>query len=365
MSGSADQRRAPGLDAIRAAAIALVLAHHFRHLPGAPEGLRWFGLRGYVGVDLFFVLSGWLIGGQLWRELGRTGTIDRWRFWKRRWWRTLPSYLAMLVLLVAVGRLAPSDLPAMALFLQNYLAPGVWLATWSLCIEEQFYLALPLVAPLVLRARKISRPAAVAAAVGLIGLSPLLRALAFAQLAAGSYDDFLNGFYAPTHLRLEGLALGVAMAALAAWRTPLWQTLERRAGLAGVIGALLVASQWLPLLTGATADPRERLGFYNAVPGFFVVSLGVAFLLPWATSWRAPRIVARLLAVVADHAYALYLTHELARDAVTQALAGRTLPFALWLVLVVLASALLAAGLRAGVERRGLGWRAATSPRAG
>jgi peptidoglycan/LPS O-acetylase OafA/YrhL len=139
------RERAPGLDLLRVCAIGLVLLHHFRHLPGAPEGLRWFALRADVGVDLFFVLSGWLVGGQLWRERARTGGGRMWRFWRRRWWRTVPAYLAVLALLAVLGRVRGADVPAMLLFLQNHLAPHAWLTSWSLCIEEQFYLALPLV----------------------------------------------------------------------------------------------------------------------------------------------------------------------------------------------------------------------------
>jgi peptidoglycan/LPS O-acetylase OafA/YrhL len=347
--------RSPGLDAIRIMAITLVALHHFRHLPGCPSSLGWFALRGYVGVDLFFVLSGWLIGGQLWRELQRDGRLELGRFWKRRWLRTLPSYAAMVLLLVACGRVAPVDVPVLVPFLQNYLHPHAWLTSWSLCVEEHFYLLLPLVAPLLLRARRLSRPFAIGAMASVILFSPVLRLLAFPRLAHGTYDDFLDGFYVPTHLRLDGLALGVLLAWLATFRHPLWGFLERHARPCAAIGGLLVASHWLPVLTGGTEDVRERLAFYPAVLDFLTVGVGVALILPLANRWRTAPLVATGLAVVADHAYAVYLTHELARDAVQGLL--RSAPFPLALAATVAAAAVFAMLLRRFVEVPALRWR--------
>jgi peptidoglycan/LPS O-acetylase OafA/YrhL len=355
-AGPADRRS--GLDAIRAAAIVLVLAHHFRHLDGCPRWFEWFALRGYAGVDLFFVLSGWLIGGQVFRELARTDSLDLKRFWTRRWLRTLPSYAVILLVLSAVGRLSLRDLAAMVPFLQNYLAPSAWLASWSLCIEEQFYLALPLVILGLLRLRTISRPLALGAVAGLVLISPFLRLLAFPTLATMSYDDFLGRFYVPTHLRLDGLALCFVCAASATWRRPIWTFLERRATVAALLGTtLIIGTLWNPFLAGFTTDPRERLAFFPAVPGFFVIAIGVAFMLPSASLPRAPTRVSRLLAGIADHAYALYLTHELARDAVVAALGRFALPFAVILACVVAGTVCFALILRRFIESPALRYR--------
>lgn len=331
-----------------------MVVHHFRHLPGAPEALRWFALRGYVGVDLFFVLSGWLIGGQLWRERAASGDLDVFRFWKRRWWRTLPAYFAALALLVALGRVGLSHLPAMLTFTQNYAAPSLWLASWSLCIEEQFYLLLPLavLGGGFLRQNKIPFLALTA-----VLAAPLPRAIAWFSGPPATYDAFLETFYVRTHLRLDGLALGLALAALSTYRHAAWTWLEQhRRGLA-LVGLVLASTPWWPFLAGATSNPAERMTWFNAVPGFFLVSLGTALVLPFAASWHAPEPIGRALAAFADHAYATYLVHEVARDAVASLLGPRVMPFAMWFTACLVATALGAMALRRLVELPGLRWR--------
>lgn len=343
--------RIAGLDLIRAAAILAVMVHHFRHLPGVPVWFEWIGLRGYVGVDLFFVLSGWLIGGQLLREARQSGRLDMPAFWARRWFRTLPSYYAMLFLLVATGRIAIGDTPTMTVFAQNYLDPLRWLLSWSLCIEEQFYLLLPVILGALLSARRSLRWAAVAV---IVAFSPVLRLFEFPSMSRGSYANFLAYFYSPTHLRLDGLVLGVCVAA-AREHLPEWwlRALSRKGSLAAAGCALAITASFTPWFTGEGIAGTERMRFFPAVPGFLLVSVGVASCIPWASQARLTR---RWLAVpvtfVADHAYALYLTHEQVAGSV-RALA-RARPFtSFWLLLatVTVVSFLAAATLRTVVER--------------
>lgn len=347
MSGHAAVRR-PGLDVIRAAAILLVMLHHFRHLPGCPEWLRWVAVRSFVGVDLFFVLSGWLIGGQLFRELRATGGIDVVRFWAKRWLRTLPSYYVVLATLVVAGSIAASDVAAMATFTQNYVNPQGWLVSWSLCIEEQFYLVLPV---LVLAVRRARPPFAAAALVTACLVSPALRWTAHHSMAEGSYGDFIKGFYGVTHLRLEGLAIGVSIAGFRVFRPNVWARLADRAIALAVFGtAAIVAGTWNPWWTGFGSDGVDRMAFFPAVPGFVVVSVGVALLLPLAETARVRSVALGAGTLfVAEHAYALYLTH----DQILRFTGGVSQRYGFWPALVVtfvLAFA-VAVGLRRLVER--------------
>lgn len=90
-------RRDENTDLVRATAIVMVIVHHIGQFQTTvpTQLLKWFSLGAY-GVDLFFVLSGWLIGGLLWREHQHSGTVNIVRFWGRRWLRTLPLYFAVL-----------------------------------------------------------------------------------------------------------------------------------------------------------------------------------------------------------------------------------------------------------------------------
>jgi peptidoglycan/LPS O-acetylase OafA/YrhL len=101
----------------------------------------------------------------------------------------------------------------------------------------------------------------------------------------------------------------------------------------------------------------ERLDWFHAVPGFFLVSLGAALTLPAAAAWAPRPRIARALAFFAELAYGLYLTHELARDAFVALVGPRPLPFALLLAGVLLASLAAALLVNRLVERPLLTWR--------
>lgn len=344
-----------GLDLLRASAIALVLVHHLRHLPGTPEWLRWLGLRSYIGVDVFFVLSGWLIGGQLLRGLSQARSeFSIARFYTRRLARTLPPYLAVLAGLLALGRVPLASLPVYALFAQGYLDPQRWLVSWSLCVEEHFYLALPILLLGLGKAPPRHR-AGIAAAVAcaLMTLSWLLRALTFEPTR--DYSAFIAAMYVPTHLRLDGLAMGVSLAAI--WQgSPRWRGwLDRGPARLAALGlTITLVAAYAPWLTGWTAESSERLRWYTQVPAPFVVSAGVTLILPFAARWRAaPTLLARPVTWLAEHAYALYLVHSFAPEVQR----GVTASWPLQWTLALASSLAGAALLRALVEQPALRWR--------
>ena len=146
----------PALDGIRALAVALVLADH-----GGVHGVPG----GFIGVDVFFVLSGFLITSLLLDELGRTGAIDLPGFWVRRARRLLPALILMVFAVVALRELFPSG--AISAVRDDAVAAFFWFAnwvlvfrdtdyftqgqtpsplqhTWSLAVEEQYYVVWPL-----------------------------------------------------------------------------------------------------------------------------------------------------------------------------------------------------------------------------
>lgn len=146
----------PGIDGLRAIAVLSVVLYHF----GVP-GLRG----GFVGVDVFFVISGFLIGGLLWKERQSTGRVALGAFWMRRVRRLAPAYFAMAIVTSAAAWLVllPFELRGYG---ESLIAATTWLSnvqfwresgyfdagsdskpllhTWSLSVEEQFYVVLPL-----------------------------------------------------------------------------------------------------------------------------------------------------------------------------------------------------------------------------
>lgn len=170
------------IDGLRAIAVLSVVLYHFG-VPGLTGG--------FVGVDIFFVISGFLIGGILWREHSTTGKISILRFYVRRFKRLAPAYFAMaiatfvaawFILLPFEFREFGKSLIAATVYLSNvffwrssgYFDSGaedkVLLHTWSLAVEEQFYVFLPLILLIILRWRR--------------RVPVILAALALASLAA-------------------------------------------------------------------------------------------------------------------------------------------------------------------------------------
>ncbi len=151
MSVAASAARLAGLDTLRAIAITIVILFHLQGF--LPAALHPVAGVGWMGVDLFFVLSGYLIGGQILRPYATGDRVNLAEFYCRRAYRILPAYLVILLLYFFVP--AWREWPGLAagwkfltftenLFL-NYPADLAFSHAWSLCVEEHFYLLLPLI----------------------------------------------------------------------------------------------------------------------------------------------------------------------------------------------------------------------------
>lgn len=219
MSATALNKTAPrlaALDTLRGIAVVLVLG---AHLP-APTGdtaivflIRAWQKIGWIGVDLFFVLSGYLVSGLLFRSWKETGRLGIGRFLMRRAWKIYPAFYAMLGLLVLYrysrGLGMPQDLLlAEALFVQNYFPP-IFPHTWSLGVEEHFYLLLPLL--LFVLSGKSDKPfAPLPIMFGIVAVTCLsLRIWASLDTSIPVWK-----IYQPTHHRVDSLLFGVVIA----WR---------------------------------------------------------------------------------------------------------------------------------------------------
>ncbi|QRK09548.1 acyltransferase [Archangium violaceum] len=341
---SASSHRIPGLDLLRAIAITWVMVGHLfeiaPELHGLPPVIRTLMGAGPAGVDLFFVLSGFLIGRILCRMLVPGGGLDVLGFWSRRWLRTLPAYYAVLLvglLTEAFGRSRGSwngSLPAYFVFLQTYLSDMPrfnW--TWSLCIEEHFYLMLPLVLMAVGRllprmsARRMLLSVGVACLVvsissrflhwWLAGMPPLevLKKIALET----------RSFYVFSHCRLDGIAMGLVVAAL-----PSPTAAAKRLGPWAVAAAVALVLAKPFLVTTPTA---WLLSFTGLAVGFAV--------LVWSASPGGvlEKVSVPGAAFISDISYAFYLTHltvfGLARRALPGASGALVAALAIPLAIVV------------------------------
>lgn len=287
----------PGLDGLRALAVAAVLLYH---LP-----VSWMR-GGWLGVSAFFVLSGYLITSLLLAEHRTTGCISRTRFWARRLRRLMPASLACLglvVMLVATGALVTTptlrgDLLAALFDVENWRAYAVggydalWRAPspvlhfWSLAIEEQWYLVWPIVVAACLARSRWLLPSVVAAGTA---AAVITGALISSELA-----------YLATFTRAAELLVGAGLAlVLARWAPPSRSRLLDAAGIGG-LAVVLVAFSVVPL-----DWPQLFVG------GLLVFALVVAVVITSAVSGG---VVARLLGAaplvwLGQRSYGVYLYH--------------------------------------------------------
>jgi len=358
------------LDGLRALAILLVLARHSlrpfvsedAYLPVAAAGpldLTPFLLNGWVGVDLFFVLSGFLIGRQAWRGDGFV------RFWFKRATRILPAYWACLLVIavgITIGGTWPrsgGDLLAHLALLQDYTGSTFVPAFWSLGVEEKFYLLAPVLVFVLGRGRAPRWQAS--ALMGLWALPVALRALAAAGVGTVTYLEYFPRFRSPFHLTCESLVLGFAIA---------WLSLQPQAGALGrrarnliFCGGAAWVLYWLvPSLVLRTIDA------FTIVTASACIGLGFGAMVLAAVS--GPGVYSGLLGwrgwrPVATGSYTLYLTHMMVLP-VAAALAeafplvpgaavpARWLAFLPWYLALSCGSALL---LHRYVEKPVLVWR--------
>ncbi|MCD0443052.1 acyltransferase [Glycomyces sp. A-F 0318] len=298
-------RHVAALDVVRGAAITGVLLFHTGHLPG-----------GFLGVDLFFVLSGHLITDLLLREAAATGRVSLAAFWGRRIRRLLPALAVMLAVVTAVTwavappglvRTTLADLPWAQLQLFNWhlIAESsdywdrfgqdrVFEHLWSIAVEEQFYLVWPaLVAVFALGWRRVDRP--VAAAAGLVSVFSVL----FMALGADP-----SRVYMGTDTRAFSLLLGALVAAPAV-RRGLVRACGRRPGAAAALAASGIGAMWL--LVDGTGGPWL---FDGGLFAHALLSAVLIALLASAPDAGWPRaLAARPLRWLGLVSYSLYLWH--------------------------------------------------------
>ena len=291
--------RYPALDLLRLVAIGMTVLVHTPSLVARIAVLRPFGNALWLGVDLFMLISGWLLGGQLLRD-AKAKDFRPGRFYLKRWLRTLPPYYAMLAVLYLLrgadhAQIPPWQMLTHLLFLQNYVGPNLYEVSWSLCVEEHFYLALPLVVLALERRPKLSTPVLLVVALEVLAL-----------LARWQYFTANPAREVPlmTHMRCDGLFIGLLLAWVHLHRPDLW------AKLGGAANAFLPVGAAATLAVMATvAPPPTAWGYVGAATagtwGLALVFLAAVHERSWAS-----RINFRGLRYMGELTYAIYLVHS-------------------------------------------------------
>jgi peptidoglycan/LPS O-acetylase OafA/YrhL len=311
--------RIHGLDTLRALAVSLVVLHHYTLFVSDAPTFGWLGEIGWAGVDLFFALSGYLIGNQIFKATGRPEGLSLPRFYARRLLRTLPDFYVVLAL-YALWPAWRAGTPVLPLwhylsFTQNiHLEPGTAFShAWSLCIEEQFYMLLPAIAVLAAALGRASgqsgahmRWAWFTLLLGWTG-GALVRASIWhdGQHASNWMHYYYQNIYYSTWCRCDELLAGVALALLKNRHGALWRRiLEHGRALLAAGTAAVAAGFWWFL--------DDHYGLWTTVAGYPLLALGFALLILAAL---APGSLLHRVRVpgasrLALWSYAIYLVHK-------------------------------------------------------
>jgi peptidoglycan/LPS O-acetylase OafA/YrhL len=305
-----------GLDFLRALAIgAVVVAHGFSFLmPHLPWWCGFIGHSGFYGVELFFALSGFLIGSLLIRVGPALAQPDRLvTFYIRRWFRTLPLFWLFIgfQILLELGlrqrHLSYSEIIEHAFFLRNFNALEITFfpESWSLAIEEWFYLLFP--ALLWLGLRVVSRfNIAFLSVVAIFFLFSTIARMIEAPHAYAHWPDWQRELVI---LRFDALMIGVFAAWISVNYARVWY---RSRWVVAALGVIILFAMYATLWRITDHHLEWSADSYFARTfRFNPVSLGFAMLLPVASSWQLAREIFASTAVrrIALWSYALYLVH--------------------------------------------------------
>ena len=307
----------PALDGLRAIAVIAVVLYHVHSLAPARFG---FAKGGFFGVELFFVVSGYLITTLLAEEVRETGTVDLRQFWLRRARRLLPALFALLVAIgISAVLWAPHtlgrfrrDLPWAVFYVSNWgqifdSASGYFaqLGTaplvrhlWSLAVEEQWYLIWPLVFTWLVR-RRIPR-------LGVVLLGAGFVTAASGMVLYNGSEGRTNLVYLATFTRASGLLIGAALAMV--WRP--WRSAEARGRTLPLLDAVVVAGLAIFLFAVVMWSNQSTVVYRG---GMLLVSLVSALLIAMVMHPGAARarnlLGAPPIAGIGRRSYGLYLWH--------------------------------------------------------
>lgn len=314
---SENRNRIYGLDFLRAIAISAVVIYH---LPRSPADLFFRAIShfGYWGVDLFFVLSGFLIGSQFFKQISSEADSSLKTFYLRRFFRTLPVYFIFLCIMMfywGVDNFFEKMDWRYILFLQNFGGLYELTHTWSLCIEEHFYLFFPIIGLFVFRKLNFKTGIFVFASIVFAGIVARLFIwniyrpdLVFTNNIHKSYDIFYNNIMYPSYNHLDGLSLGVLLGFIKVKNKALWNQLLENPNTKLIFGTLFCGV--------AAMLSLQKVSWYSV--GFAIPSLAIGFSLFLLSSLNKKSLINKIeipgIGILALISYSMYMIHPLALE---------------------------------------------------
>jgi peptidoglycan/LPS O-acetylase OafA/YrhL len=295
-------------DVLRGVAVLLVVLTHFRVARAGSASwaeAAWAWVEGTGGVTFFLVLCGFFVGRGLFGELSRKGTLDYGRFVASRFWRLAPQHLALIGVTALAGLvtntpLDPGRIASELLCVQNFRERGIWNHTWTLALQWQFFVTLPLVLLALVRwgrRDRIGRYAWQAAVAAMV----LCLAARVWVTATTAYSE--RAWSAPTHLRIDTLVVGFALGYLSAERR--WSDLLTPA----VSRTMVLAGAAVYSTLGQFKGP-DHTWFFSI--GYSVVLASAALICVGGARLSLPdNHATRGLASMGRHSYGIYLWHLL------------------------------------------------------
>lgn len=307
--------RLHGLDHLRAFAIIFVFIYHYGRLFYAPQSLISIGKFGWTGVDLFFVLSGYLIASNLFAGILTKG-INLRVFFTKRIFRIIPVYLVMLLLYFLLPsfreREGLAPLWKYLTFTQNIgldlRHQGTFSHAWSLCIEEQFYLKFPLILWILVYFKRVNKIFILLFILFLSGF--IFRLCIWTNFVIPfNTDNFVihwyKWIYYLTICRLDGLITGVLIAAIFEFK-PVYRMRIQPFG-----NHLLIIS--VLILIAAYYVCENEVSFSASIFGFPLVSLGYGLMVLGAlcSGSLLYNFRSSVTRKIADLSFAIYLSHKI------------------------------------------------------
>jgi peptidoglycan/LPS O-acetylase OafA/YrhL len=352
---AAPSTRANGLDTLRATAITLVFMYHYMAFVSGQPTFGWLSVIGWVGVDLFFVLSGYLIANQIFAGLSRSHTLSPKAFYARRAFRTLPAFWTVLALYflfpTLMGGNPPPPLWRFLTFTQNLgLHSGTAFShAWSLCIEEQFYFILPL----VIVAGGLS---GWGRRQGWILLGSLLL-LGFTARTVlwfdygGERGGYYPNIYYATLCRFDEFLPGVAVAMIRNFHRPVWEQITRH-GQRWLVGGASACAVMFYLIDRFYRIDGYGYTFFMTAAGYSLLAMSFGLLVVAALSpgsWLA-RVRIPGAYHIALWSYSTYLSHKAVQMILKRYLDPLHLPPGTMPILIIIASIAAGAALYYCIE---------------